>query len=218
MLGENEPSVVDAAAHVQATATRNRAMSGNTTASVSTPIAVHVGLADSQWTELLSGLDSSRRRAGDERRARASGRGCQGCDVGAPMRLTTARHERIRDATSECRRRRRVRSWWAPCCSSLRSTGQRVHAGPASLLSADHPRSRQVRNDRGRRRGRVGDRLVSRGEPAAADLQVRRSRSRPGRVVSRRGHDHGEADAGREPAAPAGDDRRPDGSPQPALV
>jgi HlyD family secretion protein len=53
MLGETEPSVVDAA----------RASNGNTQSRnvweydgrQFTPIAVHVGLADSQWTELLSG-------------------------------------------------------------------------------------------------------------------------------------------------------------------
>ena len=60
--------------------------------------------------------------------------------------------------------------------------------------------------------GAVGDRLVSRGEPAAAHLQVRGSGSRPGRVVSRGGDNHGEADAGRQSAAPPRDDGRSHGS------
>ena len=54
MLGENEPPVVDAAAHASDANTQSRNV-WEYDGRRFTPIAVHVGLADNQWTELLSG-------------------------------------------------------------------------------------------------------------------------------------------------------------------
>jgi hypothetical protein len=54
MLGETEPSVVDAAAHAGDGNTQSRTV-WEYDGREFTAIAVRVGLADSQWTELLSG-------------------------------------------------------------------------------------------------------------------------------------------------------------------
>jgi HlyD family secretion protein len=54
MLGETEPSVVDAAVHASDGNTQSRNV-WEYDGRQFTPIAVHVGLADSQWTELLTG-------------------------------------------------------------------------------------------------------------------------------------------------------------------
>ena len=54
MLGETAPSVVDAAVHASDGNTQSRNV-WEYDGRQFTPIAVHVGLADSQWTELLTG-------------------------------------------------------------------------------------------------------------------------------------------------------------------